>query len=215
MDKSYFLELASCYKAIGLRAEAEECYKIMIDNDRGNIEANQGIAGMSTEYGMSPHGVLRSSESVSVKKHKTRRRITNKSSTQPTKVHASTSWTMLAPRPAPQTSKQLALEKEQAREGDVHALFLRRQTFKEQVRDGDESSKDGWMAANSSLIQRFRDNRIFYPFDKHHKFYGYSKEARIMASRPKHELHALAVQSRSALGRFNGPNHLTLPQWAD
>ena len=206
-DAAYFMEMASCYKAVGLGTEAEDCYKIVVDSNEGNPEARRRLLEMCTESGTSPKGATTTNEVVSVRQHKARKRVGSKDAKQSKKVKALPSWatTMLAPRLVPQSTKQISLEREEAQKEDVNALFLRREDLKEQARNGDESSKTEWMAITKTLIQGFEDNKVFYPFDKHHKFYGYSREARSLAARPKHELDALAEQSKSHLGVFNGP----------
>ena len=211
-DAAYLMEMASCYKAVGLRNEAEDCYKIVIDIDDGNPEARRRLQEMCTELVMSPRGTTNKDGTVSVKNHKARKRIGDKEAKQPKRSKALPSWvpTMLAPQLVPQSAKRISFEKEEAQQEDVQALYLRREALTEQFRDGDESSKTEWMATTKLLIQAFKDNKVFYPFDKHHKFYGYSREARSLAARPKHELDALTEQARSHLGIFHDPTCFAL-----
>ena len=211
-DAAYLMDMASCYKAIGLRTEAEDCYKTVVDSDDGNPEARRRLEEMCTELGTSPRGSTNKDETVSVRHHKARERVGDKKAKQPKRSKALPSWvpTMLAPRLVPQSAKKVSLEKEEAQEEDVKALYLRREVLTEKARDGDESSKTEWMATTKTLIQAFKNNKVFYPFDKHHKFYGYSREARSLAARPKHELDALAEQSRSHLGIFDHPTRFAL-----
>lgn len=212
VDAAYFMEMASCYKAVGLRTEAEDCYKIVVDSDEGNPEARRRLLEMCLESGTSPEGATNDGEVISVAQHKARKRVGVKNAKRPKKGKALSSWatTMLAPRLVPQSAKQISLEREEAQEEDVNALYLQRENLKEQARFGDESSKTEWMAVTKTLIQGFKDNKVFYPFDKHHKFYGYSREARSLAARPKHELDALTEQSRSHLGMFDGSTFFAL-----
>lgn len=212
-DAAYFMEMASSYKAVGLRTEAEDCYKIVVDSDKGNPEARRRLLEMCKESGTSPKGATITDEVVSVRQHKARKRVGDKDGKQQKRIKATPprATTMLAPRLLPQSAKQISLEREKAQEEDVNALFLRRATLTEQAGNGDESSKTEWMAITKTLIQGFKDNKIFYPFDKHHRFYGYSREARSLAARPKHELDALAEQSKSHLGIFDRANVCRAP----
>ena len=211
-DAAYFMEMASCYKAVGLRTEAEDCYKTIVDSDEGDPEARRRLLEMCSESGTSPPGERNDREVFLVKQHKARNRVGDKDAKQPKKGKAlpSRATTMLAPRLAPPSVKQISLEREEAHEQDVNALYIRRQTLTAQDIYGNESSKTEWMAITKTLIQGFKDNKIFYPFDRHHRFYGYSREARSLAARPKHEVDALAEQSRSHLGKFCGPTYFTL-----
>ena len=211
-DAAYFMEMASCYKAIGLRTEAEDCYKIIVDSDEGGPEARRRLLEMCSESGTSPPGERNDREVFSVKRHKARKRVGDKDAKQPKKGKAlpSCATTMLAPRLALPSAKRMSLEREEAHEQDVNALYIRRETLTTQATHENESSKTEWMAITKTLIQGFKDNKVFYPFDKHHRFYGYSREARSLAARPKHEVDALAEQSRSHLGEFCGPTCFTL-----
>ena len=211
-DAAYFMEMAACYKAVGLRTEAEDCYKVVVASDEGDPEARRRLLEMCSESGASPPGERDDGEVLSVKQHKARKRGGDKDAKQPKKGKALPSWatTMLAPRQAPPSAKQMSLEREEAYEQDVNALYIRRETLTAQDTYGNESSKTEWMAITKTLIQGFKDNKVFYPFDRHHRFYGYSREARLLAARPKHEVDAIAEQSRSHLGKFCGPTYLTL-----
>ena len=212
VDAAYFLEMASCYKAVGLMTEAEDCYKIVVDSDEGDSEARRRLLDMCSESGMSPPEERNDCEVLSVKQHKARKRVGDKDAKQRRKSKAlpSCATTMLAPRLAPPTAKQLSLEMEEAHEQDVNALYIRRGTLTAQSTYANESSKTEWMAITKTLVQGFKDNKVFYPLDRHHRFYGYSREARSLAARPKHEVDALAEQSRSHLGKSCGPMYLTL-----
>ena len=198
-DATYFLEMAACYRATGLRAEAVECYQTVIELDSRNMQARKELAELNRESGLAQQG-LPDDELVPVKEHKRRRRSGDKSSSKPPRVPSPKSFALLAPRPVLPSAKQLALEKEQTREEDVHALFRRRNNLTEKSGKGNDSSKAELMAVTKILIESFRANKVFYPLDRHRRFYGYSVKARNMAARTKHELDALAENSISFLG---------------
>ena len=191
--------MAACYRAIGLRAEAVECYQTTIELDGRNMQARKELAELNRELGLAQQG-LPDDGQVPVKEHKRRKRSREKSSTKPPRAPSPTSFALLAPRPVLPPAKQLALEKEQTREEDVQALFQRRNNLTEQNRKGNDSSKAEWMAVTRMLIGTFRANKVFFPFDRHRRFYGYTVKARNMAARPKKELDALAQNSISFLG---------------
>lgn len=198
-DASYFMEMAACYRAIGLRAEAVECYQNLLELDGKNVQARKYLAELNRESGLA-HQVLPDDELVPVKEQKKRRRSGDKSSTKLTRAMSPTSFTLLAPRPVLPPAKQLAIEKEQTREDDVHALFQRRNNLTDETGKGNESSKAEWMAVSRMLIKSFRANKVFYRLDRHRRVYGYSAKARNMAARSRHELNALAESSMPFLG---------------
>jgi general transcription factor 3C polypeptide 3 (transcription factor C subunit 4) len=59
-DTSFFTAMAKCYRAIGLVAEAEDCYQTIIEHDEKNVEARVHLAKMFEELGM-PEQALRMS----------------------------------------------------------------------------------------------------------------------------------------------------------
>ena len=191
--------MAACYRAIGLSTEAVECYHTLIELDGRNVQARKELAELNRESGPA-HQDLTDDEVVPVKERKRRRRSGDKSSTKPTRATSPTSFALLAPRLVLPSAKQLALEKEQTREEDIHALFRRRNDLTEKTGESNESSKAEWMAVTRMLIKTFRANKVFYPFDRYRRFYGYSVKARNMAARSKHELDTLAENSISFLG---------------
>ena len=205
VDAAYLMDVASCYEAVGLVKEAEDCYKIVLDRNEGNPEARRKLSEMCIDFITPPNHAASADKAVSVTHHRARKRIRVKDQKRPKKGEVLTSWapTMLAPRLVIQSAKQISHERAEGREENVKVLYLRREALSEHARSADESSETEWMAITRTLIQNFQDNKVFYPFDKHHKFLGYSREARSLAARPKHELDALAEQSKSHLSKFD------------
>ncbi len=199
-DVSYLLEMANCYREVGLTAEAENCYSTIIDIDHGNLEARVQLKGMSRGLTAPRHGFLELDEAVTVSQHKARRPTGTREAKRSKKATVSLPWskTMLVPGPERQLAKQ---QKKRAQEEDIQVLFQRREKLMEQARQGDESFKTQYMAILKSLYEAFRDNKVFYPLDKHHRFYGYSKEARLLAMKPKHELDGLITRSKWLYGK--------------
>jgi len=192
--------MAICYREVGLKAEAEDCYNTIVDIDHGNLEARVQLAGMGRGYDMSQHDLSKLDEAVTVSQHKARRPAGARESKRSSKATVPSPWsnTMLVPRPVRHSAKQ---QKERAQEEDLETLFQRRQDLMEWARDGDEGSKLQYLAALNSLIEIFSDDKVFYPFDKFHRFYGYSKEARLLAMKPKHELDGLILKSKWLYGK--------------
>ena len=107
---------------------------------------------------------------------------------------------MLAnPPPPSSTLKQAGLDQDSALGEEVEALFVRWQMLSEK-RHHNDGDKGAWFEATRLLLRTFRENRVFYPMDKHQRFYGYSRLARALANRPKYERAALISESDSILG---------------
>lgn len=120
-------------------------------------------------------------------------------------------FSMIVPRLARRPIKDIVLEKsirEQTKAEDAHTLLLQMQKIKATAQSGDLGHKFQWMLSAKTLIQDFQSERLFFPFDKYVKFYGYSKEARKMALNTKavqalHETKATSRQLRLSSGRSN------------
>ena len=184
VDASYLFELASCYGAIGLMTEAENCYSQIVHNDGGNYNARLQLAEIRRVSGATGGRYKDGSQGTIIKRHKSRRKIEHREAkhferSRPTTRH-----------PVQPTSGHVATEKQNS-QTEIHSLYFRYQNLKEKYRNGDVDCKDEWMAAMKSLHKFFINNKVFYPIDKHHKFYGYSKEARALASRLKHDPESL------------------------
>lgn len=193
-DTSFYMEMASCYEAIGRKQEAEGCYQRVIELDDGNYEARvklgevrQGSDPLRRENPQANKGhLMRPQQSTGDRGEKRQRKFKT--------GQGSTSSILY------QSAKRFAEEGNQMHEDKIHSLFLKRENIKNDVEDGNYASKAEWMAATKALVQDFRNNKVFYPAEKHHKFLGYSKEARTMAMKPKHELTPLTDSSTVIYG---------------
>lgn len=195
--------MALCYRSVGLKTEAEKCYTMIIDHDSTNYDAHIQRNKIRQASEIAQQRTAEESPSRSTRQHKSTRRagdkIAKRSKSRVAPPASSTSM-LLAPRPVYQSAKQLAVEKEHLQWEEVYSLFTHREDLQRTAGGKNEDCKAEWMATTKALLQAFRDNKVFYPFDRHQRFFGYSKEARGMASRPKHELDALTESSRSIFG---------------
>ena len=137
------------------------------------------------------------------KAHRTRRRAVDKDPKRlkrPAFLQSLENLTRLAPTSAKKGTKDFATTKNGVEEEEVRSLFQYRQSLAEKSRNRDKDLKSEWMNVTKSLLENFRNNKVFYPVDRHHRFYGYSKEARSMSLRPKHESEAMLGRPDSILG---------------
>jgi general transcription factor 3C polypeptide 3 (transcription factor C subunit 4) len=82
-------------------------------------------------------------------------------------------------RPGPPlATREQRRENERIRDENVRALYKKYQYLRPKVRAGDERVLADWMECSSDLIDDFRNSRVFYPYDKHIRFLGYSPAAR-------------------------------------
>lgn len=155
-----------------MTAEAEECYQTIINHDEDNVDARLQMARLYEELGVSKRTVAMTPDTLNrgTSQKKISAVTTMKSGYSP----------MLAPRPPRQNIKPRALEKQirkRAHEENAHALYLRVQDLTELARRGNPEPKAQWMTAARILVQDFKSSRIFFPYEKHMKFSGYSKQS--------------------------------------
>ncbi|KAL9098728.1 MAG: hypothetical protein Q9163_005663 [Psora crenata] len=221
-DASLFMEIALCYRAVGSKEEAEGCYKRILEHDPGSTEARVALWNMSKEIESLPADVARTRSLPSVFKHKSRRGFSAPS----TRSSRSGIFPTLAPpslashNSTPSSTRQPDVVQVSAQSEEVQALFVRWQMLCDDRRSS-ECDDAAWFEAARLLLRTFRDNRIFYPMDRHHKFYGYSKLARAIAHRPKYEKDSLVFKTDSVLETLDGdqiviPDHymgITFTEW--
>ena len=201
VDVSFLFEIASCYRAVGLADQADNCYKSIISLDSGNYEARVGLANPRHH----PEGdktVHRNEDNASpIQRRKgirhTGGRITPSTRTDPLMLRGRTM--LLAPRSVRQSLQYKREDKFELREREINDIFLHQQILSTRTKDYRYTIE--WMSATRSLLQAFRNNRLFYPYDRHHRFLGYSKMARFWATRPKLTLGALQQLSNNLFGR--------------
>ncbi|KAL6715712.1 transcription factor TFIIIC subunit tfc4 [Lecanora helva] len=209
VDTLYLSELASCYRALGLKKEAEECYDQINNANVRNDEAPGHSIGNCYSSTLTRLGYANNAHEPQRLKRRTGGRAA--ASARRRRPSCLTDTLILpAPLPKRQTTKNSTEDSGLAEEDDIRSLFYQRQSITENLRKGDRDCKGDWMIVTKKLLDNFRNNKVFYSVDKHHKFYGYSKEARAMSARPKHELDAMNQMSKSIYETPNG-DHILVP----
>lgn len=210
-DASFFMDMAECYKALGLSAETEDCYQTVIHNDNTNIEARVQLAKIYEELGMSERAVVYINEVIAMGREEVASKASKKSrrpkaTGSTVQEHlASTTIASELVRQQPHSSTSLTEEREKVEAESFHMLYSQLEALSEGLRLGDEQATTGWMKLAGILIQDFRSNRVFFPFDRSVRFFGYSKEARAKALKPKanqavEEMEAMAGRLQVSTG---------------
>ncbi|KAL9030329.1 MAG: hypothetical protein Q9196_001541 [Gyalolechia fulgens] len=175
---SYYVDMAFCYKFVGLKAEAEACYRSIKDLEREDSSTRVRLLSVASEipglegaafYDMdrtpAPFQLFRS-EGVGLES----------SPMGTSKTSASSA--MLIPRPSKLSSRRRNAEKRfqtQLREDRTRTLYGRTQELLERARSGDVAVLSQWMTAAQELVDDFRSHRGFFPFDRSLKTYGHSR----------------------------------------
>ncbi|CAF9918366.1 MAG: hypothetical protein GOMPHAMPRED_001501 [Gomphillus americanus] len=82
-----------------------------------------------------------------------------------------------------QHHRKKALESEN--QEDLQPAFLRLLDLKENLVSGDNAARNTWIESVRHLLRKFRETRVFFPYDRNVKFHGYTAEAQAKALRPK------------------------------
>ena len=197
-DAAYFNGMASCYRALGLYNEAEDCYREILRNDDGNLNIRVQLVKMFEDADMPDRASSYTAQITRITreemKPRKRARIAAKGlsvESTPDVPNASDSpcvTSMLEPPPAPKPTKRSTSERrirEMGEHRDLQVLFLQMQVLKEKFHESDDSFELEWIKNAKVLIEDFRKRKVFFPLDKHVKFFGYTPEARMKSTRSK------------------------------
>lgn len=213
-DASFFTAMAKCYRAVGLVTEAEDCYRTIIEHDEENVDARVQLAKMFEELGMPEQAFKYVTEVMLLgRQHMDPSKKVEIAAGAAIAEAESSIRTMLAHRTSrpgarkPRTNLSITekADLERTRNGTVRILYQRFLDLREAMLAGDEESTVQWLDATRGLIQDFKSNKVFFPWDKYLKFQGYSKEGRNKTSKPNtseaiDEMEAMAERLQNSLG---------------
>ncbi|KAH0559240.1 hypothetical protein GP486_004247 [Trichoglossum hirsutum] len=178
-DLEFYFRLAGCYRSAGHSKEAEECYQTIVANDEENIDARVSLAKLYEDLNMPEQAYAYVNEIILL------RRQDKGTPTKRADHQGGGDWFAPARRASrikrtgpPLATREQRRENERIRDENVRALYKKFQYLHPRARAGEEQILAEWMECSSDLIDDFRNSRVFYPYDKHMKFLGYSSAAR-------------------------------------
>lgn len=175
---SFLVNMAACYRAVGRNKLAVSCYQNLIDINNGDEDAELQLVVLCEELGIDRASVTKKGKDVS----KSRNPNQTSDAVMPDDDPNLQSFAMITPRISRPPAKDIRASqksiREQAKAEDAQTLFLRMRKIKETAQEGDLGHKFQWMLAAKTLIQDFQSEKLFYPYDRYVRFYGYSREAR-------------------------------------
>ena len=188
VDVSLLLEVAFCYRAVGLLTQAENSYNAILEIDSGSTEARIALWNMAkdAERARPALGDVVRMSSTPKKRPRKRLSVINTRKTRIPDSGQTLPQCLSQPRQLPRLIKKSETNKAVEQEAEVQALYSRWKNLNHERRR-DVRNHNAWFEATRLLLQTFMDNRVFYPTEKNNKFYGYSKEARALANRRKNE----------------------------
>lgn len=170
--------MAACYRAVGQHKRAISCYQNIIDSNNSSEDAELQLAILCEELGIDRASVT--GAALDVGKTPYPKQIGNVEA--PDDDLNLQTFAMITPRISRPPAKDIRVSqksiREQEKTEDAQTLFLRMQKIKETAREDDLGHKFQWMLAAKTLIQDFQSEKLFFPYDRYVKFFGYSKEAR-------------------------------------
>lgn len=170
--------MAACCRAVGRNKLAFSCYQNIIDSNNSSEDAELQLVALCEELGIDRPFETRKAKDLC--KSRDPNQISN--SEAPVDDPNLRSFAMITPRISRPPAKDIRASqksiKEQAKAEDAQTLFLRMRKVKETAQEGNLGHKFQWMLAAKTLIQDFQSEKLFFPYDRYVRFYGYSQEAR-------------------------------------
>ena len=170
--------MAACYRAVGQNKLAVNCYQKIIESNNSSEDVELQLAVLCEELGIDRASVTRKAKDVCKSRDANQ---TSNSEALDGDLNLRR-FAMITPRISRPPAKDIRASqksiREQAKAEDAHTLFLRMRKVKETAQEGDLGHKFQWMLAAKTLIQDFQSEKLFFPYDRYVRFYGYSQEAR-------------------------------------
>ena len=190
-DLSYYNDLGSCYRSLAMIDEAEECFRVIVENDDENIAAWIQLATMFENANMPDRaasyvnkiGALRRGKASQKQRHQ------DTADSVPIATISSVAELMLLSRdpellttrgqvskPKEKLSKTpLAAKKMERiqREERVQGLYFELRSLKELVESGSAEARSKWISTAEPIINEFKSNKAFFAADRGAKIPGY------------------------------------------
>ena len=177
-DTSCFDAMGTCYQALELYDEAEDCYRVVVENEPENIEVYTKMAKMFESAGMlerarpyvSKIGSIRQQLRCSGKQKDLHTRPTIQAPRRVSEeLEDGPLPNMLEPAP-PRKSISRPISNKRVREEEnqeqIHLLFLQAVELREQMQAGEDYVTSEWKGIASLLIESFKKKKAFFPLDK-------------------------------------------------
>ena len=190
-DLSYFRNMGSCYHTLELYDEAEDCFRVVLENDKDNVEILLKLATMFENANMQNRAEPYVEKIIALKRARAlQRRV-------PKRLNpADTTLELLVPSTS--EGKQAMLDPLAGRKPDTRPRTLRRLReaeieekiqlsyrelliLKQQIEDGESDARAEWMGLAKTLIDDFKRKKTFYSagVEKHRKYAGYLTKSKI------------------------------------
>ena len=194
-DLSYYHDLGSCYRSLALIDEAEECFRVIIENDDEDTAAWIKLATMFENANMPDRAApyvskIRSLREAKAARKRQRQQAADWDTTATTGTEAQsmllsrdpvspiTRVRVRKPRGKP-PKRPLDVKKmeQMQKEERVQGLYFELRTLKEQIQSGSAEARRQWIDAAEPIINEFKSHKAFFPTDRGAKISGYPASA--------------------------------------
>ena len=174
--------------------EAEDCLRLIIENDEENMAAWMQLATMFDNADMSDRAAPYVDKVIAMKRDQALQRKQARSTlpsllptSEPREQSLSPSPEEIAPISSmiDNTPVQKSVGKRNRRQAEeaeiaqrVQSTYLEMRRLRERLRLGETGVKNEWMEGARSLVDIFRKNRGYFPIDRNAKVQGLSRKER-------------------------------------
>lgn len=202
-DETMIMELALCYRALGASKEAEDCYVSILNNNPDPTEAQVALWNLDKEA-HSARNISPRPQRVSVDAEQRRQPGASRGGIRERGQQSGQLRPLRTLLPS-SSSKNEMIQKGEPKEmpdhrKEIQSLYARWKELRDR-RGSSKRDQAAWLEASKLLLRTFQREKVFFPKEKHSKFYGYSREARSLAQRLESEKETAALDTDSAISR--------------
>ncbi|KAI9849713.1 MAG: transcription factor TFIIIC subunit tfc4 [Sclerophora amabilis] len=212
LDITLYFQMAKCYRAMSLADEADQCYQTIIANDEKNIDARIELAKMYEEMNLPQRAFPYVNEVLLLRKEEPRRRANEGMTTEPGQADSFLPTASglhersQKAHPRVSLSKEERMVREQEQDDAMHYQYMQLQGLRNKMREGDKASAVEWMAAASSLLNDFRNAKVFYLWEQYSQLLGSAPDVRKrplknQSSDSRTDLEAMTERLHDSLGQ--------------
>lgn len=188
-DPSYFSDMASCYEALAMYDEAEDCLRVIIENDEEDMAAWLQMATMFDSADMLDRAAPYVDKVIAMKRVQAPERKRARSATGMEQLGEAesvlhddipqfSSMIDSTPTQKPYARRTKRQNEEAEIEQRVQSTYLEMRRLRERVRLGEAGAKAQWMEGAKSLIDQIKKSKTYFPMDRSAVVNGLSRKER-------------------------------------
>ncbi|KAL4884513.1 hypothetical protein BJY04DRAFT_225696 [Aspergillus karnatakaensis] len=181
-DAGFYMAMGDCCRLLGDLDGAENCYRIVADNDPKHIQCRVQLAKLYEGIGMAEQALKYVNEAVMLGRQETRSNRRRKDTRLEELAKEFRSVDMAAePVDEPSTSRGAAttgvLGSDSDRTENIQFLYKKLLQLEPKLESDDADGIEDWLDIADALLREFRANRVFYPTIRSMAFLGYTSKS--------------------------------------